>query len=352
MKRVLYAGVVLLSAGFLLAGCGGKEETDIKSIGEIHEEEGIPVTVRSVEHSPFTTHLSYISSLRGAAESTASSMVSDEVEEILLEVGDYVKRNTTVVLFPEDNPAINFEQAKVSFESARTAYNRIERLYEDEGVSQQSYDDARTQYELARANWESVRKMTRIAAPISGYITRINVFESENVQPGVPLFTVSDYSKLKTIVWVSDRDIPELEVGQRARAAWQDELLEGRVVQVDMAMDDQKKAFAVKLEFDNDELSVQSGITAEIEIETFREDESLIVHQREVVTIDDEHYIFLAENGEARRRSITVEREEGLYRQVSSGIRPGDRVITEGIELLKDGDLIEVVEEAPRLLQS
>jgi RND family efflux transporter MFP subunit len=352
MRTYLYAGIIVLSVLIAGVGCGGGETTETKSIGEIHESEGVPVAVRPVEPTGFSTHLSFIASLRGAAESTASAMVADEVAGILYKVGDYVEKESAVVLFPPDNPSLGYEQAQVSFESARTAYNRIKKLYEDDGVSRQAYDDARTRYELARAKWESVQRMTRVEAPISGYITRINVFESENVQPGTPLFTVSDFDRLNTIVWISDRDIDSVRVGQRATASWHGKHIVGEVVQVDMAMDQEKMAFAAKLEFDNPDLQVQSGVTADIEVETYRREDAVIVHQSEIVTIDGRPYVFREQNGRAVRTEVEVERREGLYRQISSGLSRGDRVITRGIELIEDGRRVRVVDEEPHLVQN
>ncbi len=336
----------------MLMGCGGRDDAEIKSIGEIHDEKGIPVSVRRAETATFSTHLTFFAGLRGAAESTASAMISDEVAAILHEVGDYVETDSPVVLFPSDNPALNYEQARVSYESARTAYERMKKLYEDEGVSQQTYDNARTQFEIAEANWESVLKMTRVSAPISGYITRIRVFESESVAAGTELFTVSDYARLNTTVWVSDRDITRVKVGQKAAARWGEAKIEGKVVQVDLAMDQERKAFAVKLEFGNEDLAVQSGVTAEVEIETFKEEDVFIAHEREIVGAGEDRFLFVAEGGRVERRKIEVLREEGLFRQLAFGIREGELIVTKGIELIEDGDKVRVVAEEAPLVQN
>jgi RND family efflux transporter MFP subunit len=334
-----------------LAACSNQEAARTKSISEIHDQEGVPVTVRTAQTTEFATYLSYMASLRGVSESTASSMVSDVVAEILYEVGDYVEKDSPVVLFPSDNPALNYEQARLSYESARTAFNRIEKLYQDDGVSQQSYDDARTQFQLAKANWESVQKMIRVAAPISGYITRINVFESENVKPGASLFTVADFTRLNTVVWVTDSDIARVKVGQPAAATWQGIRLEGQVVQVDLAMDEDKMAFAVKLEFENPDRKVKSGVTGDITIQTYRETKAFIVHQSEVIENGGESFVYIAQNNQAELRKVSLGRRQGMYLEVLSGLRSGDRVITKGLNLLTPEKKIKIIEEAPRLVQ-
>jgi hypothetical protein len=63
------------------------------------------------------------------------------------------------------------------------------------------------------------------------------------VRPGDDLFTVSDFSTLRTTVWVTDRQVGAITPGMPARARWQDVEIAGEVVQVDLAMDETMKAF-------------------------------------------------------------------------------------------------------------
>lgn len=344
---------LLLLAGLLapLAACSGDTETATRSIDEIHRQEGVPVQVRTVQPESFRTFLSFTSSLTGAAESVASALVGDKVREIRHAVGDYVEQDTEVMLFPTDNPALNYEQARVGYEAARTAYERVQRLFENEGISRQSYDDARTQFQVARANWESVQKMTRVRAPISGHITRINVSVSDNVARGDPLFTVSDFEQLKTTVWLTDRQVQEVTTGLPARAVWQDQELRGEVVQVDLAMDQNRKAFAAKLRFRNPGRVVRSGVTARVEIETYRNDNAVILNQREVLSGGEGHSVLVVQNDAARRVPVTIVRRQGLLVEIGSGLQQGDLVITGGYDLASDGQAVRIMEHDDKLVQ-
>ncbi|MFP4301336.1 MAG: efflux RND transporter periplasmic adaptor subunit [Spirochaetaceae bacterium] len=350
MNRAVARGGAILVGLFVLVGCSGTEEAGGRSISEIHESEGVPVNIRPVEETEFRTYLRFTATLRGAEESAATSMLADEVASVRFQVGEYVEQGTPVVLFPSDNPSLNYEQSRVSYESARQAFERVSKLYEEDGVSRQSFDDARTQFEIARANWESVRSMAQVAAPISGYITRINVSESDNVNPGDPLFTISSFEELKSTVWLTDRQVAQVRGGQLAGAEWQEHRLPGEVVQVDMAMDQERKAFAAKLRFENPDLRVRSGVTATVEIVTHR-DQALIVSEPEVREDAEGPYVYLFDGERAERRRITVGRRQGLYLEVAEGLDPGDRLVTKGIDQVTEGALLRVIEEEPRLVQ-
>ena len=193
--------------------------------------------------------------------------------------------------------------------------------------------------------------MARVKAPISGYITRINVFPSDNVRQGDALFTVSDLEELKATVWLTDRQVREVEVGQAASAVWQDQEVSGEVVQVDMAMDQTRKAFAAKLRFRNPGLRIQSGVTAAVQIETYRNEDAVILNQREILDDGSQQWVFVVRNGEAVEVPVETGRSQGLLVEVTSGLSQGDDVITSGIELVSDGSAVRIVEREARLVQ-
>ncbi len=351
MKNRIYTTLATLALLSLFIGCSQEEGNVVRSVEEVHESEGVPVNVRTVEPTPFRTYLRFTGTLSGSQESTATSLLSDEVAEVRFQVGDYVEEGTPVVIFPSDNPSLNYEQARASFQNAQQAFERTRRLYEDQGVSRQDFDNARTQYEIARANWESVQQMMQVRAPISGYITRINVLESDNVNPGDPLFTVSDYDRLKGTVWLTDEQIEEVVVGQPATAVWRDTVLQGSVIQVDMAMDQNRSAFAAKLRFENPDRTVRSGVTATIDLQTSESDETVIIRDRELRSDSNGRFIYTVQDGRAVKEYVEIGRRQGLYMEILSGLESGERVITVGMDQVRDGARVRIAEEEAPLVQ-
>lgn len=349
--ELLIIVTVLVISLTWLTGCQKMEVGKIKSIEQIHEEEGIPVRVKEMEERSFSTFLNYTSPLKGVSESTASAMVSDEVASVLARVGDFVKKDQVVITFPVDNPAVQYEQSKVAYESAEKAFSRIKRIYEDNGVSKQDYDNARTQFEVSRANWLSVRKIVEVRAPISGYLTRLNVQASDNVRFEDELFTISNYDHLKTTIWVSDQEISRISRGQKAVAEWERHQIFGDVVQVDLSMDRSSMAFAVLVEFDNYDHTVLSGVTAEVRIITYTSENALVLNRKEMVKEGERWFAFLAENGIASKKELVTGLSQGMDMEILHGIKAGDLVITEGLSLVRDGSRIRVLSNKTVLAQ-
>jgi membrane fusion protein (multidrug efflux system) len=171
------------------------------------------------------------------------------------------------------------------------------------------------------------------------------------VRPGDDLFTVSDFSTLRTTVWVTDRQVGAITPGMPARARWQDVEIAGEVVQVDLAMDETMKAFATKLTFRNADLALRSGVTATVEIETYRNDAAIILNQRDIIEGSDGAMVLVARDGAATAVPVEIDHRQGLLVEIASGLTAGDEVIVGGADLVANGTAIRIVERAERLVQ-
>jgi len=329
---------------FMLAGCGGGE-TESKSMEQIHAEEGVPVRVETVRLEPFTIELTFNGVLTAELESSANAKISDAVEHVYFKVGDSVNKGDVVLTFPTDNPAAQYFQAKVSYENASVSLERMDTLYKEGGISKHDVDNVRTQYEVAKANWDAAQQAVRVRAPMSGIITQLNVRESDNVEPGDVLFKVSRAERLKARLWVPESQISDMAVGQDATATWGRATLQGRVTQADMSLNSKKQAFGVMVEFENADFEVLSGVNAEIKVFIPTGSDAVVVNRRTVLREDSRRFVYVAAGSVARKREVAIGRAHGLYVEIVSGLEPGDVLITEGQMLLEEGVKINIVEE-------
>lgn len=336
---ILMAGLFALS---ILAGCT-KQQSNAKSMEQLHRENGIPVKIKTVMKQPLSQTQTFHAVLRGFKESTASAKVADKVDKIHFSVGSKVNKDEVVISFPTDNPAAHYNQAKVSHEHSLATRNRMQNLYESGGISLQDYENAKTQYQVTKANWEANRQAVKVLAPISGIITQINVQETDNVAPGDKLFTVSQTNKLKGKLWVSEDQINDIKKGDLTTASWNGAQLVGKVVQVDMSMNTKNQAFGVVVELDNSAQKVKSGINAEITIQRGGGENVISVERKNLIKKENQYIVLVANNGAAEERKIKTGRTLGLDMEILSGLNPGDNLITEGQLLLKNGDKINIV---------
>ncbi len=343
MKKAIIGLLVLGASSILIfAGCT-KNEIEAKSMEQLHRENGVPVKITTVELRPFYLEKSYNAVLTGIKESVASSMVADQVEKIHVKVGDVVQKDDIVVSFPNDNPGAQYFQSKVSFENAQTTLERMKNLYENGGISRQEYDNVETQFNVMKANWDAVRQTVKVKAPISGVVSGIYVQETDNVERGDVLLKISQTQKLKTQLWVSESDVADILKGAPALATWNSKTITGKVTQVDLALNADRQAFGVVVEFDNKESAFFSGVNAEIVIKSSISDDTVIIDRKDIIVEGEDSFVFVAQDGKAVKRDVVLGKENGIDVQIIKGLNPGDSLITEGQLLLSDGVKINII---------
>lgn len=344
MRHILNLTLLLSMSLLLLIGCS-EEETESKNLEQIYKEEGVPVKTEIVQPGSFSISLDYNAKLTGIKESSAYATFGDKVDKIYFNVGDKVNKDDVVLSFPTDNPTANYYQAKITYENARSTYDRMKSYFESGGLSRQEFDNAEASYKVAQANWDAVQQSVEVRAPISGVLTRINVQETENAEKEQELFSIAQVDQLKSRIMVSDNDILKFSVGQSAKAVWNGITLEGKVTQVDQSMNKELNAFGVNLVFDNSGQKVPAGVTANILVDTYKQENSIITARKNIVTEGDQKFVYVNADGKAIKKEVMLGKTSGLDVEISSGLNSGDEIITEGQMLLNDGTKIRVVNQ-------
>jgi RND family efflux transporter MFP subunit len=338
MKNVLKFMVILL-----LISCS-QETEDTRSIEQIYKEEGVPIRTKILTPTNFRVERSYNAVLTGIEESFADAKVGDKVEKVYVKVGDYVKKDQILLTFPTNNPNAQYFQAKVGYDNAKLAYERISNMYQTGGISKQQLDNAKANYDVASANWDAAQQSVIVKAPISGYVTSINVRETDNVKKEAKLFTISKMDKMKARVWISEKDVREISRGNPAYAVWGDVQINGSVVEVDMAINQQKQAFGAVVVFDNPKKILKFGITVDVHIETYQNPEALVVELKDLVKEKDEYFVYTIENNQAVKKPVRLAKRYKLQVEIADGLKSGDEFVTEGQMLLEPGAKIRIIE--------
>jgi RND family efflux transporter MFP subunit len=259
-------------------------------------------------------------------------------------VGDYVKEDQILLTFPTDNPGAQFHQAKVGYENAKLAYDRISNMYKTGGISKQQLDNAKANFDVAEANWDAAQQTVIVKAPISGYVTKVNVMPTDNVKRDAELFTISRMDKMKARVWISEKDARIVTSGMPAVAIWNDIQIEGKVVEVDMALNQKHQAFGAVVEFKNPQKILKFGIMVDVHIQTYMNPNAIVIEMKNILKENGQDYVYVAENNQAVKQPITVGRGYKLNVEVLEGLKSGDNLIVEGLMLLDPGAKLRIIE--------
>jgi membrane fusion protein, multidrug efflux system len=335
--------ILVITVVILLSGCG-KEVEEAKSMEQIRNEEGVPVRIEEVKQQPFQKTLSFFTQLEGIKEATKGSMVGGRIERIRAKVGDNVVKDQVVIEFAEDNPGLQYEQAKTALDNAEKTYNRMKALLEAGETSQASFDGTETNYLVSKRNFESLQQMLHVQAPFSGTILELKVNEGDNVKNEIPLFKIAQVNRMRTKIWANEDEIVILKRGMKTYTEMGGKRFNGVISDIAMAIDPFKRAFYAEVEFDNPGLILKSGMTADVKVLVYDNPKAVVIPRNLVMNDINGMYIFVAKGDKAEKRYISNGRDNGIYYEVSKGLMPGEMLVTQGGAQLSNGTKVKVIQ--------
>lgn len=345
MKKLMILTMVAVSGMLTLTGCGKKEEAtaELLSMEQIYIQEGVPVKTRRVEGETFSTSFKYSGTLKARSEAVEYARVADVVQAVDVKVGDYVQKDQMVLTFPKNNQTAQYYQVKANYDLAAQNHQRMEKLYQEGLIAKQELDNVVANFEVAKANLDLTNDALQVKAPLSGYITQLNVKPTDNVTVGAPLFTVSNLDQIEAQIWASSKEIGQIKLGQQVTVDWNGQPYQGVVSQVGQIMDAGQKAFEVKALFNNPAKQLTSGITADLTVETYRKDQVVVIDRKNLVNEAGKRFVYVVDQGKAVKRQVEIAEGQGVRVEVLSGLKPDDVLIIEGQTMVADDVKVKIV---------
>ncbi len=176
-----------------------------------------------------------------------------------------------------------------------------------------------------------------LLAPASGYVTAKDVFEGQQIEPGMELFTITDLGH----VWVEgefyEYEAKLLRVGQEARVLLPydpRQALRGQVTFVYPTVDPASRTLKLRLEFDNPDLALKPGMYADVEADV-ESREGIVVPDSAVIDTGMRQLVFV-EHGEGQfaPREVQVAVRTGGQALILSGLQGGENVVVRANFLL------------------
>jgi len=240
-------------------------------------------------------------------------------------------------------------KAKIDLDKLQKTLERYKNLFQGGTLTQQQLDDAQTMYDNGVLQLEQVEKQladATIKAPISGIVSRKLYEKGEFVNMGSPMFTMVDISRFKIKLNVSESNVYRLKTGDLAIVTtdvYPGVKMQGKISYIS-PKGDETHNYAVEIEMANSrEYPLKSGTFANVQIELPLVAEALYIPRQSLLGSVNDAKVYLAENGKANLRSITVREGNDQYLQVISGLNENDQVVVNGQINLADGKEIKII---------
>ncbi len=177
-----------------------------------------PITVgaATAQNAIWPTRLEAVGTIRAAQGVELSAEAAGEVIDIAVESGDQVSANQLLVTLNDSVEQASRRRQEANLTLARLLYDRDARLVKQKSIPQSQYDRSRADLDSAiaqLAETDARLENKRIVAPFAGTAGIIRVKVGDYVEPGTPITTLQDLSKLEIDFSVPARHFPDLKPG-------------------------------------------------------------------------------------------------------------------------------------------
>ncbi len=351
MKKQAVLALVLCAA--LTAGCAKEEVVEEKTLRSVE------TTV--VGKSAIASEFAYTGKAAPSKQVSVVPTVPGKVIDFHYEVGDQVSEGA--VLFSVDTTDLvnnmrsleaSYKVAELGYQNAKNTYENNTILFEEEIISQQEFDQIKFAYESAGAQLESIKVQMEnlqksihdcaVTSPMTGVISTRGVERGGFASSAAPAYTVIDLSTIKVEVGVSEQVVNTIKVGDAVdvmMTAVSAEPLKGTVSTIAPAAG-QTGTYTVKIEMNNADNLIKSGMMAEVSFTMESADDTIVLPRNAVIEKDGETYVYVVENGAAKKIGVTLGIESGDTIEIAEGLDDGDAVITKGQTYVSDGEEVNV----------
>lgn len=335
MRKIL----VLAASAALLASCGGGETAQKKG------REAPLVTLGAVQSARFVERIDAVGTARANEQVTLTAPVTERILRLNFEDGAYVARGQVIAVLAQGQETAQLAQAAARAREAQQQLDRLEAL-RARGFATRSAVDAQ-QALASQAGAQAAEARASIGdrvvrAPFAGWVSLRNISAGAVVSAGTEIATVSDVSRIKLDFTVPETLLAQVRPGQpilAVAAAYPDQPFRGTVATIDPVLNPQTRAATVRAVLANGDRKLKPGMLLTVAIEA-QARAAAAVPELAVVGEGDQSFVFMIENGKAKRVPIrTGLRQNGLV-EVTQGLRPGQRVVTEGVVKIADGQQV------------
>jgi RND family efflux transporter MFP subunit len=281
--------------------------------------------------------------------------------------GDYVERGVTLAHIRREDLQNQVAQAQAQLNQAvaqhATAdqdFQRAKALYSTQSLTKPNYDQSQEAFNTTQAAMDNAKAAllqsqltladADLKAPFSGYILSRNIDLGSLVSPSTSAFTIADIDRVKVAFGAPDYVLSRVRLGQELTIQTENGAapVKGRVTSISPAADTRNRIFAVEVTVSNRDRHLKPGMIASIGLGEVPHS-SISIPLSAIVPFpsEPEHFAVMVAQDRAGRLVANLRKVQlGATHDnsvVVEGVQPGERVVSVGAQLLKDGDPIQVI---------
>jgi RND family efflux transporter MFP subunit len=360
MKRIFAILSVLLLGAAVLSNLGCSK-TEAKQ----PPPKAMPVSTKTIELSPVPQTDEYVATIKSRRSATIQPQVDGALTRIYVKSGDQVRAGQVLMTIDPlkqqatvDQQISTEAQKKAVFDYNKSELERQRGLFEAGVTSKQAYDQEVQAYDNSKADYEASKaaRVTQqrelayynLTAPFAGIVGDVPVHLGDYVSPQIVLTTVDENADLEAYIYIPTERARDVRIGLPVQIVTSSgELIENSSIDF------------VSQQVDNSIQGVLAKAPIHGSLDRFRHEQLVrarviwstapapTVPVLAITRIGGQPFVYVATdvNGStvAKQRSVTLGDTVGNDYAVKDGLKPGEKVITSGIQFLIDGAPVQPI---------
>lgn len=314
----------------------------------------VGVIVQAVRVAPVIERVESVGTVRAREAVTITSKVAGIVERIGFTEGERVEAHATLVQLDAAALRAELDQARAMMDDARNQLDRARRLQPGQTIAAQRLEtlEALSRQAEGRVRQAEARLAElRVVAPFAGRVGLRQVSPGALIQPGTPITTLDDTSRVRVEFAVPEVYLARIRVGSSVTArssAYGDRRFQGTVAVIDTRIDPATRSVRVISEFDNADEALRPGLFLTVELVLEERPRALLVAEEAIDPVGDRAYVFVVRDGRARRQEVKLGQRLPGEVEVREGLNAGEPVVVRGIQRLRNDLPVRVTETLTR----
>ncbi|EGW38417.1 efflux RND transporter periplasmic adaptor subunit [Desulfosporosinus sp. OT] len=284
-----------------------------------------------------------------------------------------------------DQQIIQAEQTlqtkQLTYDDAKKKYDLNKQLYDSGAISKLALDDFQKQYQSAEVDLKAAEanlnllkdksgpesisvasaqvdqaaagvnyaaeqlKNAVITSPISGIVSVRNVDVGEIISSSTAAFTIIDTNTMVAEISVPDKMVAKVKKSQIVPVkmnALDNQTVEGTVDYISPDADSKSQAYTIKILIQTTD-QLKSGMFARVILPEAKKDNILTVPNEAIKIENSTSVVYTVAQGAVKKVPVTTGLSNAKFSEITSGLKAGDQVITEGQIFLNEGEQVNVV---------
>jgi membrane fusion protein, multidrug efflux system len=310
------------------------------------------VTLATVRTERVSQKLEALGNARANESVDISTKISNIVTSVRFRDGEYVKRGQVLVQLDDAQARADVAAAQATLTESESLFNRSRELLDTQALSKSSFDQLEATLKANRARLGAATARledTVIRAPFSGRVGLRRVSVGTLISPGSVITTLDDTSVIKLDFSVPENFVASLREGLSVHAtapAFPGRSFTGKVASIDSRVDMNTRSVTVRALLSNEDGALKAGMFLNVSLAN-DERTALVIPEEALTPEAERQFVFVVVDGKAARREVRIGGRQPGSVEITTGLEPGERVIVEGTQKVRDGSQVAATEREP-----